>query len=68
MRHRNAAEGTGKQDHSIGNAAGEGARIAALNTDEFERSKELAAKTEFLELAMDPEFQDVYVDELEFPE
>ena len=53
---------------SVGNAAGEGARIAALNTDEFERSKELAAKTEFLELAMDPEFQDVYVDELEFPE
>lgn len=53
---------------SIGNAAGEGARIAALNTEEFERSRELASKTEFLELAMDPDFQDVYVDELEFPE
>ncbi|MCI8506716.1 MAG: DUF4445 domain-containing protein [Lachnospiraceae bacterium] len=53
---------------SVGNAAGMGAQIAAVNTDEFERGKKLAARTEFLELAMDPEFQDAYVDELEFPE
>lgn len=52
---------------SIGNAAGEGAQIAALNWSEFERSKELAEKTAFLELALDPEFQDIYIDELEFP-
>ncbi len=52
---------------SIGNAAGEGARIAALNQEEYERSRELARSVQFLELAMEPDFQDVYVDELEFP-
>lgn len=53
---------------SIGNAAGEGARIAAVNREQFERSKALAEKTEFVELALDVEFQEVYVDEMGFPE
>ncbi len=53
---------------SVGNAAGIGAQIAAVNADEFERGKRLAGQAEFLELAMDPEFQEVYVDELEFPD
>ena len=53
---------------SVGNAAGEGARMAALNRGQFERSKVLAEKAEFVELALDPDFQDVYVDEMEFPE
>lgn len=53
---------------SIGNAAGEGARMAALNRGQFERSKVLTEKAEFVELALDPDFQDVYVDEMEFPE
>ncbi len=52
---------------SIGNAAGEGAQIAALSILEFVRSQKLAKETVFLELALDPEFQDIYVDELEFP-
>lgn len=52
---------------SIGNAAGEGAKAAVLNRGEYEKSKVLAREIEFLELAMDPEFQDVYVDELAFP-
>lgn len=53
---------------SIGNAAGEGARIAALNCRQFERSRSLAKKTEFVELALDMGFQEVYVDEMGFPE
>lgn len=53
---------------SIGNAAGEGAQIAARNESEFCRSSVLAKETEFLELALDQNFQEVYVDELEFPE
>ena len=53
---------------SIGNAAGEGARIAAVNREQFERSKALAEKTEFTELALDVSFQEVYVDEMGFPE
>lgn len=53
---------------SIGNAAGEGARIAVRNQKEFEMGCRIASEVEFLELATKKEFQDVYVDELEFPE
>ena len=52
----------------IGNAAGEGAKLCALSREEFAYSQELAAKTEFLELASLPQFQDCYVDALEFCE
>ncbi len=53
---------------SIGNAAGEGARMAVLNEREYEESSCLAANTEFVELALKQEFQEVFVDELSFPE
>lgn len=53
---------------SIGNAAGEGARIVAVNEAQFERSRRLAERTEFTELALDMGFQEVYVDEMGFPE
>ncbi|MBE6014585.1 MAG: DUF4445 domain-containing protein [Lachnospiraceae bacterium] len=52
----------------IGNAAGEGSKIAALSRKECERSQRMAKHTEFLELATDPDFQDCFVDQLEFPE
>ena len=52
----------------IGNAAGEGAKLCALRLDEFLYSQELAKNTEFLELASLPQFQDCYVDALEFCE
>lgn len=52
----------------IGNAAGEGAKIAVLNAGEYECSKHLARETEFLELASMPEFNDCYVDCLCFEE
>lgn len=52
----------------IGNAAGEGAKACALSRDVFEESKQLASQTEFLELASKPEFQDRFVDALEFEE
>ena len=35
---------------------------------EYEKSGRLAAETEFVELALKPEFQEVFVDELAFPE
>ena len=54
--------------HPIGNAAGEGAKLCALSRAEFEHSKQLAKETEFLELASLPQFQDCYVDALEFEE
>ena len=52
----------------IGNAAGEGARMAVLNEEEFAHGRLLAAGTEFLELASMSEFNDCYVDCLCFEE
>lgn len=52
----------------IGNAAGEGAKIALLNCDELEQSTILMNQVNFLELASLPEFQNYFIDELEFPE
>lgn len=52
----------------VGNAAGEGAKIALLNTDELEATDQLVKGIRFLELAASAEFQDTFVDELAFPE
>ena len=52
----------------IGNAAGEGAKLCAVSRAEFDYSRELAASTEFLELASLPEFQDRFIDALGFSE
>ena len=52
----------------VGNAAGEGSKIAVLNEKEYQRSKVLARECEFLELATHPDFQDTFVDLMEFPE
>lgn len=53
---------------AIGNAAGEGAKLCALSREDFAYSQKLAKETEFLELASLPQFQDCYVDALEFAE
>lgn len=53
---------------AIGNAAGEGAKATILNRQLWETAGKLASQTEFLELATSPNFQDCFVDELEFPE
>lgn len=50
----------------IGNAAGEGAKIAVLNEAEYDRCDGLIRQVEFLELAADPDFNDTYLDELMF--
>jgi uncharacterized 2Fe-2S/4Fe-4S cluster protein (DUF4445 family) len=52
----------------VGNAAGEGAKIAALNYEEFKRCQKISMGCEFLELATHPDFQDTFVDLMEFPE
>ena len=51
----------------IGNAAGEGAKLALLGRDNLETAEALSKTIEFLELATAPDFQDCFVDELEFP-
>ena len=52
----------------VGNAAGEGSKIALINREELFYSNTLAKEISFVELAASPEFQDCFVDELEFPE
>ena len=52
----------------VGNAAGEGAKIALVNEKEMLDMDELVRKIEFVELAASPEFQDCFIDELGFPE
>jgi len=53
---------------AVGNAAGEGAKMAAVNINEFYRVSNMVENTRFTELASDPEFQDCFVEELMFPE
>ena len=50
----------------IGNAAGEGSKLAVVNRGQYEYACSLAEKAEFIELATENEFQDTFVDELEF--
>ncbi|MDR0937299.1 MAG: ASKHA domain-containing protein [Oscillospiraceae bacterium] len=51
---------------AIGNAAGQGAKLAAISIAEFTRAAGLAKKMEYLELAADPAFNDIFVDHLSF--
>ena len=51
----------------VGNAAGEGAKIALLNVEELNKTVQLMDQVDFLELAALPQFQDCFIDELEFP-
>ncbi len=52
----------------VGNAAGEGAKIALLNQEEYRLTDKLVKEIHFVELANSPDFQDCFVDELAFPE
>ena len=52
----------------VGNAAGEGAKMVLQNRVDWARAGRLARKAEFLELASLPQFQDEFVDQLEFPD
>jgi uncharacterized 2Fe-2S/4Fe-4S cluster protein (DUF4445 family) len=50
----------------IGNAAGEGAKLPLMDRSAWDCACRLADQTEFLELASFPDFQDTFVDSLEF--
>ena len=51
----------------VGNAAGEGARIALLNEEERKEMDRTVKNIDFVELAASSEFQDCFVDGLCFP-
>ena len=53
--------------YSVGNAAGDGARIALLNRDKRQEAVELANNVERIELPTDPDFQNQFMLALNFP-
>jgi len=50
----------------VGNAAASGARMILLSRHWREKARELARKIEYVEIAHEPEFQDVYADSMLF--
>ncbi len=51
----------------IGNAAGDGARIALINTDIREEVNDIATKIEYVELALEEDFNDRFGEAMQFP-
>ena len=53
--------------YAVGNAAGDGARIALLNVDKRVEADEIARKVEYIELTVEPDFQKVFSQAMWFP-
>jgi uncharacterized 2Fe-2S/4Fe-4S cluster protein (DUF4445 family) len=56
-----------KKVEYIGNAAGDGARIALLNTDKRHEANEIARQVEYVELALEEDFNDRFGESMQFP-
>ncbi|MBF0529134.1 MAG: DUF4445 domain-containing protein [Deltaproteobacteria bacterium] len=52
---------------SIGNAAGDGARIALLNRRKRQEAEKIARQVEYMELNLDPEFQTEFLNAMYIP-
>lgn len=52
---------------SVGNAAGDGARLALLDRDKRRQAETLARQVEYVELSSDPDFQDAFIAALSIP-
>jgi uncharacterized 2Fe-2S/4Fe-4S cluster protein (DUF4445 family) len=50
----------------VGNAASSGARMALISQKYRDKARELAKKIEYIEIAHEPEFQDVFADSILF--
>ncbi|MGQ9509720.1 MAG: ASKHA domain-containing protein [Thermodesulfobacteriota bacterium] len=53
--------------YAVGNAAGEGARIALLNREKREEADEIAKKVTYLELTIEPEFEKEFIEAMHIP-
>ncbi len=51
----------------IGNAAGDGARIALVNTDIRQEVNDIATQVEYVELALEEDFNDRFGEAMQFP-
>jgi len=56
-----------KKVEYIGNAAGDGARIALLNTDKRREANQIARQVEYVELALEEDFNDRFGEAMQFP-
>lgn len=53
--------------HSVGNGAGQGARLCLLDSAHMDRCEPLAARVEHVELAASPRFMEEYILNMNFP-
>jgi uncharacterized 2Fe-2S/4Fe-4S cluster protein (DUF4445 family) len=53
--------------YAVGNAAGDGARIALLNAAKRQEASEVARRIQRIELPADPDFQNLFMQALSFP-
>ena len=53
--------------HAVGNAAGDGARIALLNVEKRREAATVARQVEFIETAAEPDFQKKFMDAIAIP-
>jgi len=56
-----------KKVEYIGNAAGDGARIALVNVDKRKEANEIARKVTYVELALEEDFNDRFGEAMQFP-
>jgi len=56
-----------KNVYAVGNAAGDGARMALLNTEKRKEADVMARKVEYVELTVEPNFQKTFTESLIFP-
>jgi uncharacterized 2Fe-2S/4Fe-4S cluster protein (DUF4445 family) len=50
--------------YSVGNAAGDGARLALINIEKRQEAEDIVKKVEYVELSAEPEFQNLFLDAL----
>jgi uncharacterized 2Fe-2S/4Fe-4S cluster protein (DUF4445 family) len=56
-----------KKIYAVGNAAGDGARIALLNRDKRAEADEIARRVAYIELTVEEEFQNEFMEAMQFP-
>jgi len=53
--------------YSVGNAAGDGARLALISLDKRREAEDIARKVKYVELTVEPRFQEYFIEALDFP-
>jgi len=53
--------------YSVGNAAGDGARMALLDVDKRKEADEFARKVEYIELTVEPTFEKIFMQSMWLP-